>query len=217
MLLLSDQQTINTWHHKTEHHLDQSIVHSGHKCQDITHSAQTLCTLYSAWRHIWLKQGLLLCPQTKGVLHYVRVSLLIPLYPLCCSQSSAMTSLHLSWQVTVLRQHSTQQGSLNLPTICQSPKTSSVMSSPPCQSWWHIKFVSGNSVGDYNLIQHCLEPMGRTRQLLWDIDYNVNVGRPHANNYKYDIFPRALTLGIIAWQYEGGVKTQEGTFLKRWV
>lgn len=102
-------------------------------------------------------------------------------------------------------------------TICQSPKTSSVMSSPPCQSWWHIKFVSGNSVGDYNLIQHCLEPMGRTRQLLWDIDDNVNVGRPHANNYKYDIFPRALTLGIIAWQYEGGVKTQEGTFLKRWV
>lgn len=131
-----------------------------HKCQHISNSAKTLSTLYSAWWHTWLKQGLLLRPQTKGVLHYVCVSLLIPLYPLCCSQSSAMTSLHLSWQVTVLRQHSTQQGSLNLPTICQSPKTSSVMSSPPRQSQWHIKFVSGNSVGDYNLIQHCPEPLG---------------------------------------------------------
>lgn len=137
-----------------------SIVCVRHKCQHITHSATTLYTLYSAWRHTWLKQGLLLRPQTKGVQHYVCVSLLIPLYPLWCSWSSAMTSLHLSWQVTVLRQCSTQQGSLNLPTICQSPKTSSVMSSPPCQSQWHIKFVSGNSVGHYNLIQHCPEPIG---------------------------------------------------------
>ena len=161
---------------------------SGYKCQHITHRAKTLHTRYSARRHTWLQQGLLLCPQTKGVLHYVCVSLLIPLYPLCCPQSSAMTSLHLSWQVTVLRQSSTQQGSLNLPTICQSPKTSSVMSSPPRQSRWHIKFVSGNSVGDYNLIQHRPEPMGRTRQLRWDRDDHVNVGRTHANNYKYNIF-----------------------------
>lgn len=58
----------------------------------------------------------------KGSLQDVCVSLHIPLYPLCCPQSSAMMSLHLSWQVTVLWQHSAQQGSLNLPTSCQAPK-----------------------------------------------------------------------------------------------
>lgn len=92
----------------------------GAKYWHIIHIAKTLD--YSPSWHSWLKQGLLLYQQTMGVLHYVCVSLLIPLYPLCCSQSSAMTSLHLSWQVTVLRLHSIQQGSLNLPTICQAPK-----------------------------------------------------------------------------------------------
>lgn len=158
-----------------------------------------LYTLYSAWKHIWMKQALLLCPQTKGVLHYMCVSLLIPLYLLCSSQSSAMMSLHLSWQVTVLRQRSTQQGSLNLPTICQSPKTSSVMSSPPRQSRWHIKFVSGKGVGDYNLIQRCPEPMGglgnyyEKEMLMWMLAGNMQI-------ITNRIFPlKALTLGVIAF------------------
>lgn len=43
--------------------------------------------------------------------------------------------------------------------------------------------MSGNGVGDYNLIQHGLEPTGRTRQLLPDREDNVNLARPHANNY----------------------------------
>ena len=143
------RQTV--WYHSPEYYSIECVQHEcHHQCEKSLYTIQ----------HTWLKPGLLLCPQTKGVLHYICVSLLIPLYLLCCSQSSDMTSLHLSWQVTVLRQRSTQQGSLNLPTICQSPKTSSVMSSPPRQSRWHIKFVSGNSVGDYNLIQRCPEPMG---------------------------------------------------------
>lgn len=61
-------------------------------------------------------------PTHKGSLQYVCVGLHIPLYPLCCPQTSAMMSLHLSWQVTVLWQHRAQQGSFNLPTICQAPK-----------------------------------------------------------------------------------------------
>lgn len=153
------QQTINTLPHRTEHNLDRLCTQS-----IITNTSHAVLKLFILliqhggtldWSKVYS-----LCRQTKGVLHYVCVSLLIPLYPLCCSQSSAMTSLHLSWQVTVLRQRSTQQGSLNLPTICQFPKTSSVMSSPPRQSRWHIKFVSGNSVEDYNLIQHCPEQKG---------------------------------------------------------
>ncbi len=121
-----------------------------------------------------------------------------------------MTSLHLSWQVTVLRQHSTQQGSLNLPTICHSPKTSSVMSSPPCQSRWHIKFVSGNSVGDYILIQHRPEPMATIRQLLWDREDNVNVGRPHAI-----ITNRIFFSGSFNFWYNCLCNMKEGWRLKR--
>lgn len=51
------------------------------------------------------------------------------------------------------------RGALTCQLSVSPSKTSSVMSSPPCQSQWHIKFVSGNSVGDYSLIQCCPEPL----------------------------------------------------------
>lgn len=123
-------------------------------------------------------------PTDKSSLQDVCVSLHIPLYPLCCPQPSAMMSLHLSWQVTVLWQHRAQQGSFNLPTICQAPKpalsrhllhTDHSDTSRLCQE-------TASEITIYDL-QHGLEPTGRSRQLLLDKEDNVNLGRPHANNY----------------------------------
>lgn len=171
----------------------QWIVHSEHKRQHTPHSAKTLKTIQHGGTLDWSKayhRQRESCTMSVSVCssHYIHSA--APSHQLW--RAFTWVDRWLSWGSTAAN-----RGALTCQLSVSPPKTSSVMSSPPCQSQWHIKFVSGNSVGYYNLIQHCPEQNGElgnyyaTEMIMEMLAGHMQI---------ITIYISSLTFGVIAFK-----------------
>ena len=148
--------------------------------------------------------------------------------PLVCRGRCLASSLYLSSQVSVpglwTRGGGGPTGGALTPDYLSaaSQESSSVVSSLPRQSLWHIKFVSANGAGNHNLIQHGPEPeRGRERGegesvQSWWLYYskawrdNVNVARAHVNNYECDLSDYVWAAVVIIVKVSGVICLKTG-------